>query len=117
LRVVILRGVEGEDPQGFALGREDSDLGIGDHEHDRLALETGSHPDMADLALLAKRQPPTGVDFVVADAQMAGALCKGMGFDPGIEDRSWDPSSYATVRTALVVIGDEDVDLTLQLRQ
>ena len=115
--MVIPRWVEGEDPQGFACGREDPDLGIGDHEHDRLALETGSHPDVTELSLVAKGQLATGVDLVVADAQVAMALCSGMGFDPGIEDLSRDPSSYATMRTALVVIRDEGVDLTLQLRQ
>ena len=80
-------------------------------------LKRGSHPDMAEFSLVTEGQLATGVDFVVADAEVALALCAGMSFDLGVKDFWGDPSPEATVRSALVVIRDEGVDLALQLRQ
>src|SRR5579863_125231 len=48
---------------------------------------------------------------------MALGCCAGVRFDLGVEDLFGNLPADSPVRTALVVIGDEGVDLALQLRE
>jgi hypothetical protein len=74
-----------------------------------------SHPRLLHAP---QRDPAEAIDFVVADAVVDRRwLVEGLGFDECIEDGHWCLPVEGAVRSDVVVVGAEDVELMLQFGQ
>ncbi len=100
-----------------AVEGEDADVASGDEHHDAPAVVRGSDSDVVEPAVVAQGDGAVGVDLVVTDAvagavdvgsARVGAFSGGEGFD------GWSASDRS-MGTDVVVVGDEAVELCLEL--
>ena len=100
-----------------AVEGEDADLEAGDEHDDAPAGVGAADADVVEAAVVAQGEAAAGVDAVVADA-VAGAvddLSSGVGaFSGGERVEGWS-SADGAVGSDLVVVGDEPVELALEL--
>lgn len=117
-RLVAAIWVEGKLTEQGAVGGDDADLGAGDQEQDLAVAVGGADRDVAQLAQVVQSDLTAGIDAVATNPVMGWGfrLC-GPGLEAGVEDDQRGLPAQGSVRSLLVVVLAEAVQLHLQVAQ
>jgi len=114
--LVVAGGVECEFADEFCVGGvDDSDVEVLDEHEDAGAGVGSADADVVKPAGEAQGQGAGGIDAVAADSVVGvGAVCR-VGFGAGgVGGRGGGLLGQGSVRAAVVVLGDELIELVLQ---
>src|SRR5207245_8170614 len=116
--LVVAGGVDGESAEQFAVLGHDADLSTSHEDVDRLVAVSRSDADVSEAAAVAQRHGAGLVDAVATDAVLDGSeLSRGSGLDPGGEGFGRRAALERAMRTGLVVVAPEGIELRLEVEQ
>ena len=115
-RLVVPSRVESQGAEQHSVGRDDADVSASDQEVDLAVSVPGPDGDVSESAQVAQCDLAVVIDAVAADAVVGGRL-EGFGacFETGVEGFYRGPSAEGAVRSDMVVVLAEVVQLKLQL--
>jgi hypothetical protein len=114
--LVVAVCVDGQGAEQLALLGHHADISAGDEEKDRLVGVSGSDADVAEAAAIAQGDGAGLVDAVATDAVLDGSgLSSRSGLDSRGERLRRRPAIEGAVRTRLVVIETEGIELGLKI--
>src|SRR6266851_1317405 len=116
--VVVSICLECQRSEKLTVVGHDADVGVGDEQVDLPVLVHGTDANVPEPAEVAQGDPAEAIDFVVADAVVdRRRLVERLGLDECLEDGHWCLPVEGAVRSDVVVVGAEDVELVLQFGQ
>ena len=118
LGLVVPGGIDGEFAEKLAAVAEDAHVAVGDQKPDGLVFEGAADADVEQAVHVAEGDLAFGADPVLADAAVHGRhrSC-GMRLESGVEGNQRCGPVQRAVRTVVVVVGAESVELQLEHRQ
>ena len=117
-RLVVASGIDREFADEPAVLVDDADVSAGNEQRDASADVVPADPDVTETAQVTKRHASRLVHDVVADAEVGCHMgCFGSRLDAGVEGHEWRLAVERAVRSVVVVIGTEGVELDLECGQ
>jgi len=116
--VVVSIWLESQRSEKLTVLGDDADVGVGDEKVDLPVLVRGTDADVPEPAEVAQGDRAEAINFVAADAVVDWRwLIERLGLDECIEDGHGGLPVEGAVRSDVVVVGAEDVELVLQFDQ